>query len=144
MPKEQSALISGVMNAATFLSCGVYGLLRQRKIRASTLGLAGSCLFFLLCGAFLGSPVWFLIVLFFAYCGYNIVCYAIPDAVYQRVEEGVISAYHTWRMALTTLGTVFSTAVIGLIEETVSGTVLAVCGTLSIFLCCLAYHHTMK
>ena len=144
LPKEQSALISGVMNAATFLSCGIYGLLRQRKIKAATLGLAGSCLFFLLSCAFLGSAVWFLIILFFAYCGYNIVCYAIPDAVYQRVEEDVISAYHTWRMALTTLGTVFSTAVIGLIADAVSGTVLAVCGTLSIFLCCLAYYRTMK
>ena len=144
LPKEQSALISGVMNTATFLSCGIYGLLRQRKIKAATLGLAGSCLFFLLSCAFLGSAVWFLIILFFAYCGYNIVCYAIPDAVYQRVEEGVISAYHTWRMALTTLGTVFSTAVIGLIADAVSGTVLAVCGTLSIFLCCLAYYRTMK
>ncbi|MBQ2547042.1 MAG: hypothetical protein II557_12195, partial [Clostridia bacterium] len=83
-------------------------------------------------------------VLFFAYCGYNLVCYAIPDAVYQRVEEDVISAYHTWRMALTTLGTVLSTAVIGLVADSVSGTVLAVLGTVSIFLCCVAYHRVFR
>ncbi|MCR4906498.1 MAG: MFS transporter [Clostridiales bacterium] len=144
LPEEKSALIAGVMNAATFLSCGFYGILRQRKIKATTLGVAGSCLFFTLCAAFLGSPVWFLAVLFFAYCGYNLVCYAIPDAVYQKVEEDVISAYHTWRMALTTLGTVLSTAVIGLVADSVSGTVLALVGTASIFFCCLAYHRVFR
>ena len=144
LPKEQSAMVSGVMNAATFLSCGFYGLLRQRKIRATTLALAGACLFFLLCAAFLGSPALFLAVLFFAYCGYNLVCYAIPDAVYQRVEENVISSYHTWRMALTTLGTVLSTAVFGLIADAVNGTLLAAVGTVSIFLCCLAYYREFR
>ena len=144
IPKEQSALLSGVMNAATFFSCGVYGFARQKRIPSAALGMAGACLFLLLCTAFLRGRVWFLTVLFFAYCGYNTVCYAIPDAVYQRVDESVISTYHTWRMALTTLGTVFSTAVIGLIADSVSGTVLAVFGTLSILLCCIAYYRTMK
>ena len=140
VPEEQSALISGVMNAATFLSCGVYGLARQHRIPATKLGVAGACLFLPLSAAFLGGRTVFLIVLFFAYCGYNTVCYAIPDAVYQRVEENVISTYHTWRMALTTLGTVCATAVIGVLADSVSGTLLAVVGTVSVFLCCLAYH----
>ena len=140
VPKEQSALISGVMNAAMFLSCALYGVLRQKGIRATTLGLAGSCLFFLLCAAFLGNSVLFLIVLFFAYFGYNVACYAIPDAVYQQVEENVISAYHTWRMALTTLGVVVSTALFGILTNVFSGTVLAVFGTVSFFACCLSYH----
>ena len=144
IPKEQSALLSGIMNAATFFSCGVYGFARHKRIPSVTAGLTGACLFLSFCTAFLWGKVWFFAVLFFAYCGYNIVCYAIPDAIYQRVDESVISTYHTWRMALTTLGTVFSTAVIGLIADSVSGTVLAVIGTLSIFLCCVAYHRVMK
>ena len=139
-PKGQSALISAVMNAATFISCAFYGLIRQRRVKPTTLAITGSCLFFVLCASFFGTPLWFLVTLFFAYSGYNIVCYAIPDAVYLNVKEDVISAYHTWRMALTTLGTVLSTALFGLLEPYVSGTLLAVCGTVSIFICCLAYH----
>ncbi len=140
LPEEQSALISGVMNAATFTSCALYGVIRRLRVKPTTLALAGSCLFFLLCASFSASPAVFLVLLFFAYSGYNVVCYAIPDTVYQHVEESVISAYHTWRMALTTLGTVLSTALFGLAAESVSGTLLAVCGTVSIFLCCFAYH----
>ena len=143
LPEEQSALISGVTNAATFLSCAVYGLIRKRGVKATTLGLAGACLFFLLCLAFLGTPAVFLILLFFAFSGYNIVCYAIPDTVYLSVEESSISSYHTWRMALTTLGTVLSTALFGLVTDSVSPTVLAVCGTVSVFFCCLAYHRVL-
>ncbi len=138
-PTEQSALISGVTNAATFISCAVYGLIRQRGVKPTTLALTGSCLFFVLCASFFGTPLWFLVTLFFAYSGYNVVCYAIPDAVYLHVKEDVISAYHTWRMALTTLGTVLSTAVFGFAADLVSGPLLAVCGAVSIFLCCLAY-----
>ena len=137
--EEQSALISGVMNAAVFVSCGLYGFLRQKGVRATALGLAGSCLFFLLCAAFLGTPALFLVVLFFAYFGYNMTCYAIPDAVYQQVEENVISTYHTWRMALTTLGTVLSTAIFGVTAESVSSRLAAAFGTVSVFVCCLSY-----
>ena len=79
----------------------------------------------------------------FAFSGYNIVCYAIPDTVYLSVEESSISSYHTWRMALTTLGTVLSTALFGLVADSVSPTVLAVCGTVSVFFCCLAYHRVL-
>ena len=42
-------------------------------------------------------------------------------------------------MALTTLGTVLSTALFGLIGDAVSGTALAAVGTLSVFICSLAY-----
>ncbi|MBR5681492.1 MAG: hypothetical protein IKX19_12645, partial [Clostridia bacterium] len=144
LPKEQSALISGVMNAATFFSCAVYGLARQKRIPAVTLGVAGACLFLPFCTAFLWGRIWFFSVLFIAYCGYNTVCYAIPDAVYQRVDESVISTYHTWRMALTTLGTVCSTAAFGALADSVSGTLLAICGTASILFCCLAYRAVFR
>ena len=141
LPEEQSALIAGVTNGATFLSCAVYGLLRRRGVKATTLGVAGAGLFFLLCASLAGPSIAvFLVLLFFAYGGYNIVCYAIPDIVYLKVDERVISSYHTWRMALTTLGTVLSTAVFGLVADSVSGTVLAVLGAVSILFCCVAYH----
>ena len=144
LPEENSALISGIMNAATFFSCALYGFARQKKISATKLNLAGASLFLLLCAAFLGGQTWFLVILFFAYCGYNTVTYAVLDAVYQQVDESVISTYNTWRMALTTLGTVCATAVLGALADAVSGTLLAVCGSVSLFLCCLAYHAVFR
>ena len=108
-------------------------------MKASTLALAGAGLFVLLCAAFQGSVPIFLAFLFPAYAGYNIVCYAIPDIVYLHVEERIISAYNTWRMIFTTLGTICSSMLFGILTDCVDGRLLAAVGCAAILFCCISY-----
>lgn len=138
--EENSALVSGVINGATFFSCALYGIARKKKISSSLLSLIGACLFLLLCISFSGGSLFFLVILFFAYCGYNLTCYGIPDTIYRNVDKKVMSSFHTWRMALTTLGTVLSTAVYSLMIDSSGGFVLSLMGGAAFLICAVAYY----
>ena len=72
-------------------------------------------------------------------CGYNIVCYAIPDIVYLQVEKRIISAYNTWRMIFTTLGTICSSMLLGILTDYVDGSLLAAVGCAAVLFCCISY-----
>ena len=142
--EEKTVLLSSVTNAATFTSCAVYAFLRKKRMKASTLALAGAGLFVLLCAAFQGSVPIFLAFLFPAYAGYNIVCYAIPDIVYLHVEERIISAYNTWRMIFTTFGTICSSMLVGVLIDLVDGRILVAVGCASILFCCISYFRVFR
>jgi Na+/melibiose symporter-like transporter len=79
-----------------------------------------------------------------AYTGYNIVCCAIPDMVYRMVPADTVAAFHTWRMAFTTLGSVISTAVIGMISVFVPGYCILAGGAAAILICSAWYYFYYK
>ena len=50
-----------------------------------------------------------------------------------------MSPFHTWRLALTTLGTTLSTSIIGAVIDSVPPTLILIVGTLAYFVCALSY-----
>ncbi len=63
------------------------------------------------------TEIIFLIAYFLTVIGKIIVDYAVPSRVYEIVESDVACLYHTWRLIITTVGTVLSTAVSGFFIE---------------------------
>ena len=139
LAEENTSLIVGITNAAVFLSCAVYAALRQIHMKASALNFIGALMFALIIPSLSGSFIVFAVFYFLAYCGYNLVSYAIPDIIYNTVSENIISAYNTWRMAFTTFGIVVSTAVIGVVMSVTEGTVIAAASAVLMLFTCAAY-----
>ncbi len=138
---ENASLITSANCAATFASCSFYAFCGRRKVSVSLLCILGSVLLFAVVPALSFSKTIFLILYFVAYSGYNIVCYAVPDIVYRTVRQEIMSAFHTWRMAITTLGTIISTMLIGRISEikTIPGVVYLLGSALCMLYCGIAY-----
>lgn len=133
------SLITSFTYLSTFISCAVYAWAGKKHFPLPLFGVIGSVLFFFLCFSLSSSVSLFLAMYFPAYCGYNIVCYAIPDMVYKSVDPEIISAFHTWRMALTTLGTSAAAMAVGALAELIDGKWLILAGCISIFYCCISY-----
>ncbi|MBE6570417.1 MAG: MFS transporter [Ruminococcaceae bacterium] len=123
----------------TLLSCFAYTFLVKRMGVPWT-GLIGSLVFGLMCFSMMGGTLWFLVVYTIAYIGYNVVCNAVPDMVYQSVSQDIISSFHTWRLALTTLGTAISTSLFGILLDKTEAYVLVVIGCVGIVLCSLGHY----
>ena len=145
LTEENTSLIVGISNAAIFVSCAVYAFVRQRRKKASVVNFISALAYLFIIPAMLGNATMFMVFYFLAYAGYYIVSNAIPDIVYNTVDESIISAFNTWRMAFTTLGIVISTAVIGAVMSFVSGVVIAsVSSGLMVFSCAAYLKHYGK
>ena len=142
--EENAVILSSLSQIATFLGCALYGLFRRKKLSPALLGLVGAGMFCLLAVSFSGSPVWFGIVYLIAYIGYNTVSYIIPEIIYLMTDETKISLHQTWRMAFTTLGTIVSTALIGVLIDHVDGRLLVLFSVPCLLVCCLAYYLRYK
>ena len=145
MPESDGAVITACTQAATFASCAVYGALTP-KLKAERMGILGAVLFVLIAPSLLFGRISFFVLYTAAYIGYNVVCNALPDMIYQNVSKRIMSPFHTWRLALTTLGTTLSTALIGVMIKSVSPTVILVFGAVTYFATAFIYylHFTRK
>lgn len=127
-------------------SCLIY-IYSAKRLGAPLSGLIGGAAFLTLSFSMTGSKYIFLAVYTFAYTGYNIVCCAIPDMVFQSVRPDIMGAFNTWRMIMTTLGTALSTALIGYLLEYIPADVITSAGSLAVFVCSLwyyLYYHSIK
>lgn len=141
-------LITGTGQAAVFISCLFYAWVGKRfgtrSMTVPLLGLGAGVLGLMLIPVMKLSTIPFLCCYFIAYCGFNIVSYAIPDMVYKSVSADIISPFHTWRMGLTTLGNVIATYAVGIFAERISATVFMVIAAASMLFCCLGYYLWFK
>ena len=138
LAESDSAMITTCTYLATFLSCVLYGVMTP-KMRVSAVGVIGAGIFCLLIPAFSGGRILFFVLYAVSYIGFNFVCNALPDLVYRNVNPEIMGVYHTWRLALTTLGTTLATALIGLVINVVSPTVILIVGAGTYAFTAIAY-----
>ncbi len=81
----------------------------------------------------------FLLVYFVTILGKYIIDYAVPSQVYAMIPADTACFYQTWRMILTTSGSVLSTAVSGVFIEHISITGFLVIASLCQVVCGIGY-----
>ena len=138
LPESDGAIIVTCTNLANLIGCAIYGFLTAR-IRVNRVCLFGGALFCSLIPAFIGGRISFFVLFCLSYVGFMIVCNAVPDLIYQNVSPDIMSPFHTWRLALTTLGTTLSTSMIGAVIDRVPPTLILIVGTFAYFVCALSY-----
>lgn len=124
---------------ATLLSCAAYAYL-ARRIGPARLCVLGALLFCAIVPAFFGGKAVFYFCYTVSYAGYYIVNNSIPDIVYRNVDRNMMSIFHTWRLAFSTVGTAAATAVIGKLVGVVSPVIILTVGVLSNVICAAAYY----
>jgi len=60
--------------------------------------------------------------------------------IYRTAEPSVISSFHTWRLAVSNLGTIFATTLFGWIMDKVPAAVILILGFLGILGCAGGYY----
>ena len=124
---------------ATLISCIAYVWLAKR-IGVGRLCALGAILFCAIVPAFAGGKVMFYICYTVAYGGYYIINNAVPDMVYRNVNPNLMSIFHTWRLALSTIGTTVATMIIGWLIGSVSPFVILFTGAAAHIVCAAAYY----
>ena len=128
---------------ATLVSCILYASL-ARRMGPTWLCALGALLFCAIVPAFAGGKIAFYICYAFAYGGYYIINNAVPDMVYKNINPNLMSIFHTWRLALSTIGTTVATAVIGGLIGKVSPVWILLAGTLAHIVCAAAYYSVFR
>lgn len=149
LQEETASLLTAAMYIGTLLSCFAYVFCVKRFGIPQTC-LFGGILFCLVCFSLIGGSTVCVILYTAAYIGYNIVCCAIPDLIYQSVSSDLISIFQTWRLAMTQLGLVAASALYGAMVESFSGVWLVLIGCAGYLVCAVWYfgyfknHHNPK
>lgn len=139
MTEGNTPMITSAANIGTMLSSFVYVFL-TRKLGVPKTALFGSLLFGVVCFATVGGTTMFLILYCVGYIGYNIVSNALPDMVYRTTDPSIISSFHTWRLAVSNVGTVVAAALYGWILDKVPAFVLLVLAFLGTLGCAGGYY----
>ena len=131
--------ITTITQIATFISCILYGILTPR-LRAARVCMLGAATLTVLIAAFLTGRYTFFLLFGIAYIGYYTVSAALPDMIYQAVDQNIMSAFHTWRLAFMTAGNTAATALIGTVVGKVPNIVIVTAGVVSFMIVSLAYY----
>lgn len=123
---------------ATLISCIAYASL-ARRIGVTKLCALGAILFCAIVPAFSCDKIMFYVCYSVAYGGYYIINNAVPDMVYKNINPDLMSIFHTWRLALSTIGTTVATAVIGKLIGSVAPIWILLVGALAHIVCATAY-----
>lgn len=134
MTEGDTPMIQSAIYIGTMVSSFLYAWLVKRLGVPKT-ALFGSLLFGVVCFATAGNTTWFLVLYAISYIGYNTVSNALPDMIYRTAEPSIISSFHTWRLAVSNLGTVFATTLFGWIMDKVPAAVILILGFLGILIC---------
>ena len=143
LKETDGATVTVCTYLATLLSGMTYVYL-SRKIGVKRLCLFGALLFCAVIPSFAGSKIWFYVCYTVSYTGYYIVNCAVPDFVYKNVNQNMMSIFHTWRLAFSTIGTTIATTVIGKLIGTVSPVWILCIGGVSNVLCAIAYYSVFR
>ena len=68
----------------------------------------------------------------------------MPNLVYKKIDRKLMSIFHTWRLALSTVGTAVATAVIGGLIGIVSPLCIFLIGSVATLFCAVSYDVTFK
>ncbi len=134
---EASRLVT-VTFLANILGSVVY-MAASSHIESRKLCLAGSVVTCL--GVFLPlcSHMGFLAVYFVTVMGKIMVDYAVPSQVYARIRPDIACLYQTWRLIVTTAGSVLSAALSGFFIESVSVAGFLVLASVCQVVCGISY-----
>ena len=139
LAESSAPIIVSLTNIALFAGSAAYAFLRRRSVSASALALSGSLLFLLITPAMSGAAPRFIVFYTLAHLGYQLISLAVPDIVYNTVGQENIAAFNTWRMALTYLGSVLSTALIGVLIDRVDGRLIGALSAAAMVYAGIAY-----
>lgn len=139
MADSDTPLLTTAGNIGSMLSSALYVYL-VRRFGIPKTGLIGGCIFCLMCLTPLGGTTSFLILYGAAHAGYIILGNAIPNMVYQAADQTIISRFHTWRLAITAMGTAVGTPLCGVLMDKVPPIVLLLIAALVILLCTIGYY----
>jgi len=139
MPDGDVSLITAAANIGTILSSFLY-VFFVKRIGIPKTGLVGALIWGVSCLCLLRGTAAFLILYCIAFVGKIIFDNALPDMIYQTVDAKIISPFHTWRLAITALGTAASTPIYAVLLDTVPTTLLFVFSSLCFILCALGYY----
>lgn len=138
LKETDSAAVTVCTYLGTLISCTLYAFLSKR-IKIKTLCIGGAVLFCALVPSLGMGRAGFFVCYTLAYIGYYVVCCAVPDLVYRNIPSDIMSVFHTWRLALSTVGTTAATAVMGKLLGSVSPVFLLAAAALSHIICAAAY-----
>ncbi len=139
MTEGNTPMITSAANIGTMLSSFVYVFL-VKKLGVPKTALLGSLIFGVVSFATIGGTTMFLVLYCIGYIGYNIVSNALPDMVYRTTDPSIISSFHTWRLAVSNVGTVVAAALYGWILDKVPAFVLLVLAFLGTLGCTGGYY----
>lgn len=139
MAEGDTPMIQSSVYVGTMVSSFLYAWLVKR-LGVPRTALFGSLLFGVVCFATAGGPTWFLVLYAISYVGYNTVSNALPDMIYRTADPSVISPFHTWRLAVSNVGTVFATTLFGWVMDKVPAAVILILGFLGILGCAGGYY----
>ena len=139
MEEGQIPLITAAANIGTVLSSFVYIYLVKKCGTVKT-GLIGGVIFSVIIFSTGLDFYGFLIIYCISHTGFYIVSNAIPDMIYRFADKTIISAFHTWRLAVTAFGTAAATAVFGVLIESVPPVRIFAAGAAGYLLCVIGYY----
>jgi len=139
----EATVIASFTSVGTLLTSAVYVPMVKRFGTPMT-GLIGSLVFGVICVSMVGSFQLFLVLYCIAYIGYNIVGTALPNMVYQSVDQSIISSFHTWRMAASSLGAAIFTPVYSVLIDILPPSMLLCISFVFILLCMIGYYLRYK
>jgi len=136
--EENLTLLSSASYIGVFVSSFLY-IRMVRKWGIPMTGFIGGVMFcfVLLCTS--GNLVWLMIAYIIVSTGNNLLSNAMPNMIYLTVTGDIISQFHTWRLALSTLGTALSTAALGMMIGRVDSVIILGIGALGMFICMLSF-----
>lgn len=137
--ESDGAAVTVCTYLGTLISCTLYAFL-SRRVKIKNICVGGAVLFCALVPSFAGGRTGFFICYTLAYIGYYAVSCAVPDLVYRSITSDIMSVFHTWRLALSTVGTTVATAVMGKLIGTVSPVWILLAAALSQIICAAAYY----
>lgn len=138
IPEGDVPLITSAGNIGVILSGLLYVKLVNRYGMTVT-GVVGGILSALLCVSMSGSILFFLVFYCIAYIGKSFVDNAVPNTVYKCTDPAVISQFHTWRLAVTSLGTAAGTMGYGLLMDKLPAPVIFAFASLCTMMCAAGY-----
>ncbi len=138
-----SAETAGQIVTVTFIgniSGSFLYMIASRYINSRKLCLLGSLI--ICVGIFMPfcTDTLFLAVYFITMIGKYIIDYAVPSRVYVIIPAEIACRYQTWRMIITTVGIVLSSAVSGIFIEYISVFGFIVIASVCQLICGICYH----
>lgn len=137
------SLITAAMNIGTLLSCFVY-VFCVKHFGISKTCMGGGILFCVICLTFTGNSAACVVLFSISYIGYNMVCCAIPNFIYQSISSKLISIFQVWRLALSQLGLVLASVLYSTLIETVDSFWIVFMGAIAYLFCSTSYYRYFK
>jgi len=132
-------LITSAGNIGVILS-GVLYVRLVRRFGITATGLAGGIIAAAACISMESSIPVFLVIYCITYIGKGFVDNAVPNSVYKCTDPAIISQFHTWRLAVTSLGSAVGVMGYGYLMDKLSPLMLFGISSACTLICMVGYY----